>query len=484
MSEPTIGTGRPSVPPRPDRSITDDLSEVRAHLALSDDQLDQLIGWGVELEIEPGQELFRHGDRADFWWVLIDGAIDLMRHIGPENVVVGRMDVPGRWAGGFRAWDEQGVYLATGRVAVSGRVLRVPAEGLRKCADEWFPFGTHLIQGLYHTARSIEATARQRDSLLTLSTLAAGLAHELNNPAAAAVRAVDALAGVCDALLATLTSLAEHQVTAAEFTQLDNLRRGIAPLADVPGALELADAEDALSTWMSARGIERDWVIAPALAAAGVDAVWCDQVAAVMPQEALEPGLEWVANTLSAAALLSEAEVSTRRISALINSVKSYSQLDRGSLQELDVIDGLESTLVMLGRELGAGITVIRDYGSPPPRIVGYAAELNQVWTNLIDNAADAMAGTGTLRLTTRTDPDGAVTVEIADTGVGMSADVAARAFDAFFTTKDVGKGNGLGLDIARRIVEERHGGTIAVERIEQETVLRVRLPASPPRRR
>src|SRR6185437_1754274 len=168
---------------------------------LTDDQLTDLIACGAEVRIEPGTELFREGEHADYWWVLLDGAIDLIRHIGPEDTVVGRMDVPGRWAGGFQAWDEQGVYLATGRVAVAGRVLKVPAAALRKCADEWFPFGTHLIQGLHHTARSIEATARQRDSLLTLSTLAAGLAHELNNPAAAAVRAVDALAGVCESLI-------------------------------------------------------------------------------------------------------------------------------------------------------------------------------------------------------------------------------------------------------------------------------------------
>jgi signal transduction histidine kinase len=376
------------------------------------------------------------------------------------------------------------VYLATGRVAVAGRVLKVPAAALRKCADEWFPFGTHLIQGLYHTARSIEATARQRDSLLTLSTLAAGLAHELNNPAAAAVRAVDALAGVCESLIASLTSLTGHAVDAAQLGALDALRRAIEAPAKALDPLELADAEDALADWMVAHGVERDWLIAPPLVAAGVDTAWCDRLAAVIPEPALESALEWVANTVSAAALVSEAEVSTRRISELINSVKSYSQLDRGSLQELDVADGLESTLVMLGSELQAGVTVVRDYESPPARIIGYAAELNQVWTNLIENAVEAIAGTGTVRLTTRTGREGGVIVTVADTGTGMSPEVAARAFDAFFTTKPVGKGSGLGLDIARRIIEERHGGTIAIERIGAETVLRVWLPPAPPRPR
>ncbi len=207
----------------------DELRALSLFYGLADDQLAELAAGSTEIRIEPGAVLFREGEHADFWWVLIEGAIDLVRHIGREDTVVGRMDVPGRWAGGFRAWDEHGVYLATGRGATSGRVLRVPAELLRDRFNAWFPFGRHLIEGLYRTARSIESTARQRESLITLGTLSAGLAHEINNPAAAATRAVDALEAACQTLLSSLGRLAEGEISARQFSALDTLRRQIEP---------------------------------------------------------------------------------------------------------------------------------------------------------------------------------------------------------------------------------------------------------------
>jgi len=456
---------------------TDELRSFGIFDGLTDDQLAELVAGGAEVRVEPGVELFREGEHADFWWVLVDGAIDLVRHIGREDTVVGRLNVPGRWAGGFRAWDEHGVYLATGRGAVEGRVLRVPAEVLRERFNAWFPFGRHLIEGLYHTARSIESTARQRASLITLGTLAAGLAHEINNPAAAATRAADALETACQTLLITLRRLADDEISAKQFSALDALRSEIEPGAAVPDPLAMADQEEALSSWLTSRGIVDEWMIAPPLAAAGVDLGWCERAATLLPGPALQPGLDWVASTLSATTLLSEIKESSRRISELVAAITSYSQMDRASAQYINVTDGLESTLVMLGYKLGNRVTVVRDYGTDVPRIQAYPAELNQVWTNLIDNAIDAMGGAGTLRLATRAEGDDVV-IEVGDSGPGMPAEVAARAFDAFYTTKDVGKGTGLGLDIAQRIVVERHAGTIIVESRPGETVLSVRLPA------
>ena len=203
---------------------------------------------------------------------------------------------------------------------------------------------------------------------------------------------------------------------------------------------------------------------------------WCDRAAELLDGPALRPGLEWVAGTLSMSTVLGELREATGRVSELVSAVRSYTQMDRATLQPVDVVEGLESTLVMLHHKTGAGVEVVREYAADLPRVEAHAGELNQVWTNLIDNAVDAMEGSGRLRVSVRAE-DNAIVVEIADTGIGLTDEVAARAFDAFYTTKDVGKGTGLGLDIARRVIVERHEGTIELVREGDETVARIRLP-------
>jgi signal transduction histidine kinase len=350
---------------------------------------------------------------------------------------------------------------------------------LRDRFSAWFPFGGHLIRGLYHTARSIESTVRQRESLVTLGTLAAGLAHEINNPAAAATRAVGALELASDTLLSSLGRLADEDITAQHFAALDALRRDLRPLAADFDPLDRADNEQALAGWLAGHGVAQAWQIAPSLVAAGADTSWCERVNVALSGRGLEPALEWVSGTLAVAALLAEVKESTRRVSELVAAVRSYSQLDRGSVQQIDVTEGLVSTLVMLSHKLH-DVTVVKDFGPDVPQISAYAGELNQVWTNLIDNAVDAMDGHGVLRVSTRFE-GGQVVVEIADSGMGMTAETIARAFETFYTTKEVGKGTGLGLDIARRIVVERHGGTISITSEPGATVLRVGLPLKPP---
>ena len=443
-------------------------------------QVQALRDAGTEVPFACGDVLFQENHPAEFWWVLLEGRVDLLRHVGREETQLGVMDVPGRWAGGFRAWDEHGAYLATGRAATDGCMLRVPAGLLRELWASRFPLGLHLIEGVSRSARNYESMARQREALAALGKLAAGLAHELNNPAAAATRAVDALGGAYEVMLSSLRRLAAIPIGAGQFTAIDALRRELGPRPAAPDPMDLADREDALADWLSARAVQEDWELAPVLAGAGADVDWCERAAGAMGAEALEPALAWVVSTLSATALLEEVGESTRRISDLVAAVKSYSQLDRAAMQATDLTEGLESTLVMLAQRVPAGMHVERDYGGDVPVIQALAAELNQVWTNLLTNALDAMGDSGTLRLSTRRDRS-SVVVEVADTGPGMLPETRQHAFDPFFTTKQVGEGTGLGLDISRRIVD-RHHGEITIEAAEPgRTVFRVRLPMRPP---
>jgi signal transduction histidine kinase len=454
----------------------DELRRIGLFSGTEDDQLLALIAAGTEVRFESGDVLFQENHPAEFWWVLLDGSIDLVRHVRHEETRLGAMEVPGRWAGGFRAWDEHGAYLATGRATTAGRILRVPAGELRTLLTTRFSLGLYLIEGVSRSARNYETMAREKEALAALGTLAAGLAHELNNPAAAATRAVDALGNAYDGMLSSLRRLAAAPITADQFARLDTLRQELTrrPAGD---AMEIADRGGAVSEWLSRHRVPRDWVLAPTLAGAGADVDWCARVAEALGEARLEPGLEWVATTLSASGLLDQVKDSTRRISDLVSAVKSYSQLDRASMQQTDLAEGLESTLVMLAHRIPTDVTVVRAYDPQVPRIQALAAELNQVWTNVIDNALDAMDGRGTLRVSTRLDRD-EVVVEIGDTGVGMSPETEKHAFDPFYTTKGVGEGTGLGLDISRRIVD-RHRGRISVQTRRGETVLRVQLPAT-----
>jgi len=355
-------------------------------------------------------------------------------------------------------------------------MFRVSSEALRELAHSWFPFGVHLIEGFFQTVRRMDTLSRQRESLIALGELAARLMHEINNPASAAARAVDALHESCDTLLTSLTRLGERSMSPENFIALDTLRREIDPSRASTDPLTLADAEETLSSWLHDRGVAEAWRIAPPLAAAGVDIAWCERAALVLQRETIEPGLDWVAGTIATQTLLSEMKDATTRVSALVNTVKSYAQVDRASLQLIDVTEGIESTLAMMGHKLGDGIGIVRDYAAALPRIEANPGELNQVWTNLIDNAVDAMEGIGTLQISTRIEGEQLV-VEVGDTGVGMSSSVQTRAFEPFFTTKEVGKGTGLGLDISRRIVVDRHHGEITIGSTLQGTVLTVRLP-------
>jgi signal transduction histidine kinase len=459
----------------------DELRRLYLFEGIGDDRLRALRDQSAEVSFQQGDILFGQGEPADFWWVLLEGRIELVRRVSQHDQTVALvLEHPGTWAGGFRAWVDSVGYVSTARAASSGRALRVPAAVLRDLVRSAFPLGFHLMTAFFRTVRSFEAASRNWEALIALGQLSAGLAHELNNPASAASRSVDALQSTSDALLSSLVQLANASMTADAFIALDALRRELRHPETTVDPVALSDIEDALTTWMQSHGVERPWELAPALAAAGVDAAWCERALHVLTGDTLRPGLEWVASAASTQSLLAEVKEATRRISELVGAVRSYSQLDRASTQLVDVTEGLESTLVMFGHRLRSGdVTVARQYGSDVPRLQANPAELNQVWTNLISNALDAMPDGGTLTLTTRVQGDDVI-VDVADTGAGMTPEVKAHAFDSFFTTKDVGKGTGLGLDISRRIVVERHDGSIDIDSEPGRTVVSVRLPRRP----
>jgi signal transduction histidine kinase len=342
----------------------------------------------------------------------------------------------------------------------------------------------HLIEGLTMGFQSSQAIIGQRERLLSLGRLSAGLTHELNNPAAAAVRATASLRELVSKIRRKLVHLATADVDPKALVALTDLQEvAVEKMAKAEklSPVEVSEAEDEISAWLDDHGIDDAWDLAPTLVAAGVDSEWLDEVAETVPV-LLADGLHWVTYALEIEQLMGEIEDSTGRISHLVAAAKQYSQLDRAAHQDIDVRDGLKSTLVMLSHKINerGNITVVKDFDPSLPTIPAHPAELNQVWTNLIDNAIYAMPDGGTLTVRTARE-DGWVLVEICDTGVGIPAEMQQKIFEPFFTTKPVGQGTGLGLDISYRVITQRHGGDLRVVSHPGDTRFQVRLPLTEP---
>jgi signal transduction histidine kinase len=372
------------------------------------------------------------------------------------------------------------VYNNSVRVPEPSRFFVLDARDFAQLMKDWFPMSVHLLEGVFFGYRNTQQVVAQRERLLALGSLSAGLTHELNNPAAAAVRATAALRERVAGMRHKLGMIASGRFTPETMHTLIQLQeRAVELVAKAPtlSPIEASDREDAITDWLDDRNIAASWDLAPIFVQAGLDTAWLDQVATTVDEGTLDGALRWIGYSVETELLMNEIEDSTTRISTLVGAAKQYSQLDRAPHQVVDVHELLDSTLLMLGGKMPPGITVVKDYDRTLPKIPAYAAELNQVWTNLIDNAVSAMGETGTLTVRTTTERDEYLVVEFDDTGPGVPPEIKDRIFEPFFTTKPVGEGTGLGLDISWRIVANKHHGAIQVESVPGDTRFRVWLP-------
>jgi signal transduction histidine kinase len=452
--------------------------------ALSDDQLRVLSEHGQVETRAAGTPVYLEGEPATCFFVLLSGTVSLRRKVHGDDVEISRTEQRGVYGGAIQAFINgvDQVYVNGMHAITDVEVYQLPADTFAAVMREWFPMAVHLLEGLFVGMRNQQALIGERQRLLALGSLSAGLTHELNNPAAAAVRATSALRDRVTRMRGKLAMIADGRLDGTrlhDLVELQDLAVKRSAQAPERSALERADAEDALGDWLEDRDIAGSWDLAATLVAGGVDREWLEQVASTVGPDNLDPAVRWLGYTIDTEQLMREIEDAVTRISGLVAAAKQYSQLDRAPYQVVDVHELLDATLTMLAAKIPPGVRVVREYDRSLPAVPAYAAELNQVWTNLIDNAVGAMGSEGTLTVHTGHEDD-CVMVDIVDTGPGIPDEVRPRIFDPFFTTKPVGEGTGLGLDISYRIVVMKHHGDIRVDSRPGHTMFRVVLPIAP----
>jgi signal transduction histidine kinase len=470
-----------STEPTDERLTNDELRGLFLFEALTDEQLGWLGEHGWVASLPSGATIFDEGAPAELIMVLLSGTIVMRRRVGRDDVEITRTDQRGVYAGAMQSYiDEPGLqkHTATVTVVSDACLWVIRAEDFAYAVRTWFPMAIHLLEGLFLGMRNSQQLVQQRQQLLALGRISAGLTHELNNPAAAAVRANAALKDRVAGMRRKLAMLAHNEIDPRLLELLvDVQEEAVLAIASAPKltAIEESEREDDLSEWLDAHGVTGGWELAPVFVGAGTTPEFLDKLAEGAPPDLLDGAVRWLTYTLETELLLDEITDSVTRISTLLGAAKQYSQVDRAPFERADIHDGLKSTLSMMAGKLN-GLTVVKDLDRSLPVVPIYGGELNQVWTNLIDNAVQAMDGNGTLTVRTSLDGD-YVRVEIGDTGPGIPAELRQRIFEPFFTTKPVGQGTGLGLDISYRIVVERHGGDLRVESQPGNTRFVVRLP-------
>lgn len=461
----------------------DELRKLFLFERLDDDQLTKLATSGQVRTYAPDENVVTQGDPAECFAVLIEGEVQMMQQtVSAGTVAMPRTSSPGVYGGATSAYlGDRGpqTYQHTLRATAPSRMFMLPAKKFAHIVTEWFPMAMHLLDGVMSGGRMQREIIDRRQRLTALGTITAGLTHELNNPAAAAVRAVGELRQLIKASRIQLAQLAEDGIPPQKLRHMIEMQEACANAVGQlkpRSPLEISDAEDELGEALEAIGVTDAWDLAPALVNAGFNQENLDKVTSKVGREHVPGALRWLAEAVEISQMLNEVTEATERITKLLASAKQYSQMDRAPFQMVDLHDLLDSTVTIFRGKIGPGITVVTDYDRSLPEIPAYAGELNQVWTNLIHNALDAMDDEGTLTIRTAHDEDEAI-IEIGDTGHGVPDAIKDRIFEPFYTTKTVGQGTGLGLDISYRIVAGRHGGELSCRSVPGDTWFEVRLP-------
>lgn len=456
------------------------LRRVHVFADLPDDQLQWFADNSEDLRFATGDRIFRKGDKADTMVVYLEGEVHAYWDESDHDVVyIARAGEQKTEVSGMLPFSRMTEFQANGYAVTDVRLLRFPVSLFPEMMQRMPLLVQRLVGIMSDRVRESTTIDQQQDKLMALGKLSAGLAHELNNPAAGATRAANDLIEVLKELRAADMRLCSHDLTAKQQELIDAFEsKAIDHTATAKqlNSLDQSDREDEVNEWLETHGVADGWKLSANLVEAGMDSAALEQLLGEIPASATVDVLARVNSQLAAAKLASEIKTATTRISELVGAIKEYSYMDQAKVQELDVHKGLDNTLLILKYKLKKkNITVTRDYAESLPVIKAYGSELNQVWTNLIVNAVDAMSEGGKLKVRTKREPTD-ILIEIRDNGAGIPAALRSRIFEPFFTTKPVGEGTGLGLDTVARIVR-KHRGNVRFESKPGDTCFQVRLP-------